>query len=118
MYRSPIDLNISRVIEHQAKEAAEKFDNLIFSAVYEVVPSVDKDELLRALHYDRDQYNKGFVDGKVAAMKELVFCMDCKHFTPCQEVDGDSWTGYCYCGNFHTDEEDFCSRGERREDLE
>lgn len=46
----------------------------------------------------------------------VVRCKDCKHFVHCEEVDGVSWTGFCNYGAFHTDEEDFCSRGERRGD--
>lgn len=114
MYRSPIDLNISQVIEQQAKEAAEKFDNLIFNAVYEVVPSVDKEELFRALHYDRDQYNKGFVDGKAAAMNELVVCRDCKWFREKTEF----LDRHCTLVGNCVDEDHFCSYGERWEELE
>lgn len=47
----------------------------------------------------------------------VVRCKDCKHFSPCEEVDGVSWTGFCNYGEFHTDEGDFCSRGERRTDV-
>ena len=46
----------------------------------------------------------------------VVRCKDCKHFVQCKEVEGVSWTGFCNYGEFHTDEEDFCSRGERRSD--
>lgn len=46
----------------------------------------------------------------------VVRCEDCKHFAHCEEVEGVSWTGFCNYGEFHTDEEDFCSRGERRSD--
>ena len=48
--------------------------------------------------------------------ESIVRCKDCKHFAHCEEVDGVSWTGFCNYGEFHTDEEDFCSRGERRSD--
>lgn len=44
----------------------------------------------------------------------VVRCNKCKHFTKMREIEGLSWTGFCNYGNFHTDEEDFCSRGERR----
>ena len=44
----------------------------------------------------------------------VVRCKECKHFVQCKEVEGVSWTGFCNYGEFHTDEEDFCSRGERR----
>lgn len=46
----------------------------------------------------------------------VVRCKDCKRFSACEEVEGVSWTGYCNYGEFHTDDEDFCSRGERRSD--
>lgn len=47
---------------------------------------------------------------------EVVRCKDCKWFEPCEEIEGESWTGYCTYGEFHTDEMDFCSRGERKEE--
>ena len=40
------------------------FDDMIFSAVQRAEIVVDKDELLKALQYDRDQYRKGYADGK------------------------------------------------------
>jgi hypothetical protein len=46
---------------------------------------------------------------------EVVRCKDCKRFASCEEVDGVSWTGFCEYGQFHTDEDDFCSRGERKD---
>ena len=46
---------------------------------------------------------------------EVVRCKDCMWFEPCEEIEGESWTGYCTYGEFHTDEMDFCSRGERKE---
>ena len=46
----------------------------------------------------------------------VVRCKDCKRFKPCKEIEGVTWTGFCNYGQFHTDEDDFCSRGERRND--
>ena len=46
----------------------------------------------------------------------VVRCKECKHFSPRNEIEGVSWTGWCNYGEFHTDEEDFCSRGERKEE--
>ena len=115
MYESPIKLLFPR-FDDVISDMAKKQDDMVFDAVARFGVIVDKGELLRALHYDRDQYDKGFVDGKAAAMDELVRCKDCKHFAHCEEVEGVSWTGFCNYGEFHTDEEDFCSRGERRSD--
>lgn len=47
---------------------------------------------------------------------EVVRCKDCKWFDPREEIEGESWTGYCIYGEFHTDEMDFCSRGERKKE--
>lgn len=49
-----------------------------------------------------------------ADVVEVVRCKECTHFKACKEVEGATWTGYCNYGEFHTDEEDFCSRGERK----
>ena len=32
--------------------------------------NIDKSELIKALNYDRDQYEKGYQDGRSAAMKK------------------------------------------------
>lgn len=56
MYESPIEVikgNVHRTIEGD-----------IMRSVQEVGISVDKEELMRALKYDRDQYEKGYADGK------------------------------------------------------
>jgi len=56
MYLSPIQ-EIFKEIDQRITEERE---NLIYSAVQEVGIQVDKDELLRALSYDRNQYVKGY----------------------------------------------------------
>lgn len=55
MYESPI-----RLIESQLRTEVE---NEIFRAIREVGVEVDKEELIKALQYDRDQYSKGYADG-------------------------------------------------------
>ncbi len=54
-YESPINI-ISRQMEIQ-------MEGEIMKAVQRVGIDVDKDELLRALRYDRGQYQKGYMDG-------------------------------------------------------
>lgn len=59
MYESPI-----KMIRHEiAKYIAPKLDEQVWNAVVECNVSVDRDELVKALEYDRDQYRKGFADG-------------------------------------------------------
>ena len=55
MYESPIKL--------METEWSTQMDGNILKAVKNVGINVDKDELLRALKYDRGQYDKGYRDG-------------------------------------------------------
>lgn len=67
MYKSPIE-----IIQGQLRLDQE---NNILRAVQAQDISVDKGELLRALQYDRGQYEKGYQD----AWDSIVRCKDCKH---------------------------------------
>jgi len=70
MYQSPID-----VIMGQMNMTIE---NEICKAVQNVGVNVDKEELLKALQYDRGQYQKGYRDRD----DEIVRCKDCKYHAP------------------------------------
>lgn len=74
MYESPIELIFNPIepkIQQIAKKMADDQEQQIIEAVMSCGVRVDKDELVKALHYDRDQYNKGFRDGAIA-MAESV----------------------------------------------
>ena len=110
MYKSPIEILIDD-IQHQI---VKQQDEEIYKAVLNFVPNVDKEELIRALQYDRNQYEKGYMDGKADAEAELVRCKDCKHRyynedseEYCCEVWGDGFDTF-------VNQDEFCSRGERR----
>ena len=60
MYESPIHLTI---INDIARDIAKQTDENILRAVMSTGITVDKEELLKALEYDRQQYDKGFSDG-------------------------------------------------------
>lgn len=64
MYKSPIE-----IIQGQMRMEQE---NNIQRAVIEQDIHVDKHELLRALKYDRDQYEKGYRDGKADATPKWI----------------------------------------------
>ena len=93
----------------------KKKDEDIYQAILSYGITVDKDELLRALKYDRNQYEKGYADGKVDAMDELVRCKNCDWYREHEDSIcvnpkcGKSWYG-CPVPPEH-----FCSYGERRE---
>lgn len=61
-YKSPIESfsDINQIIEC----VKDEFDNNVYKAVLRTGVQVDKDELIRALRYDRNQYLKGYCDAK------------------------------------------------------
>lgn len=59
MYNSPIT-----VIENLVQEQTQEKENEIFTTIKsQIAVDVDKDELLKALRYDRHQYEQGYEDG-------------------------------------------------------
>ena len=65
MYKSPIT-----VLESFMDDIMEQREGKIVAIVQSKIDvDVDKDELVRALQYDRDQYNAGYKDGKSDAMR-------------------------------------------------
>lgn len=56
MYKSPIDIIYSDV--------QMKLEDEVCKAIQNVGINVDKDELIKALSYDRQQYEKGYADAK------------------------------------------------------
>ena len=69
MYESPI-VQITKGFHTE-------IDNGILKAVMEHGIIVDKEELLKALKYDRGQYDKGYKDGYKAGIKRLCDISGC-----------------------------------------
>ena len=110
MYNSPIETLIAD-IQHQI---AVQQEDEVYKAVVSVGINVDKKELIRALQYDRQQYDIGYADGKRDAINELVRCKDCKHSCNVSDIDPTDME----CHYLHYDyisPDSFCSFGERRE---
>ena len=112
MYKSPIE-----IIYGQMETQMEGY---ILRAIQKYGINVDKDELVRALNYDREQYYNGYADGRNDVLADLVRCKDCKHWQPSgscagnseddlQPIGGCEWANCCRKAN------DFCAYGERRE---
>ena len=77
-YQSPIELIMSDMNTHIQNASLEREMNIestILKAIEKVGVVIDKDELIRAIRYDRDQYQKGYDDRDA----EIVRCKDCKH---------------------------------------
>jgi hypothetical protein len=66
-YLSPIEV----VTEPLNRALETSIENDIYKAVLNYGISVDKEELIKALRYDRDQYTKGFVDGSKGSSADI-----------------------------------------------
>lgn len=72
-YESPI--TVYQTQQEMVQCIREKQDEIVFAKVKQTV-DVNKEELIKALKYDRNQYNKGYEDGlkdsvPVARLKDL-----------------------------------------------
>ena len=120
VWKSPLQLKINDVCEEAGRAAAKMFDDMVFEAVAEVGIKVDRDELIKALAYDRGQYEKGYGDGYRAAKDEIVRCKDCMWS---RKVDDREPKYRCvnitrYGSSQLLDSNDYCSYGERKDDAE
>ena len=117
-YESPINIIYG--------EINNKLENEVLTVIHNLGIDVDKEELVRALKYDREQYQKGYEDRD----KEIVRCKDCKHRPkepnfktfengfdiefpegskcPCQ-CSGDEYYSW------YPEDDWFCASGERKE---
>ena len=108
MYESPI-----KVVQG---ELETQLEGEILKAVHRVGVAVDRDELIRALRYDREQYQKGFDDAKRDAVV-VTRCNDCEHYDMgvCLKIYSD--------GNVHSaawqkrKPDDFCSYGDPKKET-
>lgn len=60
MYVSPITEIVSDVASEIIKD---REDSLVMQIKQEILYDIDKEELIKALKYDREQYEKGYQDG-------------------------------------------------------
>ena len=80
-YQSPIELIMSDMNTHIQNASLERemdIESTILKAIEKVGVNIDKDELIMTIHYDRNQYQKGYNDRDA----EIVRCRDCKHYKP------------------------------------
>lgn len=64
--------NYQSPIEMIATEMQTKYEDDCVSVCQSYGFNVDKEELKKALEYDRDQYNKGYEAGYTAALSEYL----------------------------------------------
>lgn len=114
-YKSPVSLELEYdrmgKIEKQIIDQSEKY---IARAIMKVTNlEVDKDELVKALNYDRGQFDEGYRQGYEAREKEIVRCKDCEYYNAKEN------TAYVMCpvdeGIDNILPNDFCRWAKRRE---
>lgn len=117
MYESPIQIFTERIV----KDLAKQQDDFVFQEILKTGVSVDKEELIRALKYDRDQYEKGYADGKADALADLVRCKCCAMSRPLKRKDSFeaifSSEDFVWCTKCRAvkEDDDFCKYGERKD---
>lgn len=69
MYKSPVSI----IQDDYMKKYVEQLDNSIFMAIEKKFRAkIDRDELIKALNYDRGQYEKGFADGVASVQPKWI----------------------------------------------
>lgn len=101
-YQSPIE-----VIQ---TEMRNQIEGNIYQAVMNVGVNVDKEELLKALQYDREQYQKGYKDRD----DQIVRCKDCVYWQ--DNNDGYPHKDCKWREDETPDPDDYCSAGERKDE--
>lgn len=74
-YESPIRL-LETTVDQLKQQIDAQTNEAIYRAIVSVGVSVNREDLIRALQYDREQYEKGYADGLMAGV-EVVRCKDC-----------------------------------------
>ena len=97
MYESPIT-----IIQDQMRMQME---DSIYKAVQYFNVDVNKEELIKALAYDRDQYRKGYSDRD----QEIVRCKDCEHRTEIRGIPS------CKLHFLKSYDNWFCADGKKKE---
>lgn len=91
MYKSPIDLIYNQPVV--------QLEGDILKAIQNVGINVDKEELTRALQYDRDQYELGYQDGKSEAVPQGTWEYWAGSLLCCS-VCGYEYNDYLECKNY------------------
>ena len=76
-------------------------EDAVFKAIQKVDIEVDREELIKALQYDRNQYEKGYADGLKDAEKigKWIEVVGQPHIRQCSCCSVISLSGYNYCPN-------------------
>ena len=70
-YKPPIEATVSTVFEKLADTMEKDIANYASKIILELGLTVDENELIRALQYDRKQYEMGYKDGYTDCLREI-----------------------------------------------
>ena len=107
-------------IKVMCEELQTLYEDNVVKAVQKYNITVKKDELLKALQYDRAQYDKGYADGRADAMKDIVHCKDCSYWTDRMvlvDKDGKPRKKYCLNISAMIDKDFYCGFGDRKDEA-
>ena len=101
-WKSPVEIMMG--------EMETKLENDTMTAIQRYNICVDKDELVKALNYDRDQFKKGYISGKTEKQSRWVLdditgildCEKCGRQAPIDITSGEfAHSPFCpWCGSF------------------
>jgi len=93
------DSPIHQIVEDISTQIIQDGENQIFQAIQKSGVVVDKPELIKALQYDRNQYDKGYSDGRASIIEELEKIKEEIHKRIKVQYDacfGDKGDVYCF----------------------
>jgi hypothetical protein len=67
LYKSPIE----KIYGELQTQMVQEDENMVMKAIRKVGVNVDKETLIEALQYDRNQYTKGYENGKNDILDEI-----------------------------------------------
>jgi hypothetical protein len=108
MYKSPIDIIYGQM--------RMQIENDVVKAVQDVGINVDRDELLKVLEDDREQWEKGYQDAiEDRNLVPVVRCKDCKHWWRENETCKHPKCCEAWMCVMQAPKDHFCSYGERKD---
>ena len=112
----------SKLLILMVTKFSKEQDELIVRACMNVGVNVDKDELVKALAYDRHQYEKGYVDGHKDRDEEIIKCKDCEWYLTSEfdamSLDCTVYKRHCKQVDKLVEPDFFCGWAERSKDAD
>lgn len=102
-WESPFSVEIKEI----SKTLNDELENQVIAVVCEAGIMVDKEELIKALNYDRNQYEKGYTDACKTRV-EVIHCRDCTYHSG-------SYCHYKYSYGAYVRDDHYCGYAEREE---